>query len=161
MAVKKQIDADAKTITFTFENGDSATYNLGDLSPEIQTRLALHGLSQKLGDSYASAKDEAPARVAGVWETLSKGEWTSRSEGGAPRVTQLARAIAQVMGAPIEGVVAKLADMEADQKKAIAASPDVAAALAEIKLADLQKRKEELAAKAAEAPTADLSAFAA
>ena len=53
MAIKKKIDVEAKTVTFTFEDDSTQVLELGNLTPEMQTQLALHGLSQKAGDSYA------------------------------------------------------------------------------------------------------------
>ena len=44
---------------------------------EMVTRLALHGLSQKLGDSYAdSLKNPCPETAAcEVWNNLKEGNW--------------------------------------------------------------------------------------
>lgn len=52
-------------------------FKLADLSAEMVTRFMLHGLSQKLGDSYAdSTKVTDPQSVASlVWENLLEGNW--------------------------------------------------------------------------------------
>ena len=52
--VKKSVSVENESVTFGFE-GNSVEFRLDQLSGEMITRLALHGLSQKLGDSYADS----------------------------------------------------------------------------------------------------------
>lgn len=51
-------------------------FKLADLSEEMVTRLALHGLSQ-LGDSYTDSTKVTDPKTAtsGVWENLLEGTW--------------------------------------------------------------------------------------
>ena len=74
--VKKSVSVEKELVTFAFEN-ETVEFKLADLSMEMVTRLALHGLSQKLGDSYAdSTKVTDPQKTAcGVWENLLEGNW--------------------------------------------------------------------------------------
>ena len=61
------------------------TYNLHDLSEVMIKRLALHGLSQKLGDSYANASADGSdprERANSVWANLSNNEWGTERGGG-------------------------------------------------------------------------------
>lgn len=70
-------------VRFDFSNGTTKTVLLANLGG-LTARLAVHGLSQKLGDSYASEKDVADAVLAfeDTHDTLAKGEWSEGREGG-------------------------------------------------------------------------------
>ena len=74
--VKKVVNVENKSVTFGFE-GNSVEFRLDQLPGEMVTRLALHGLSQKLGDSYAdSTKVTDPKKAAtDVWNNLKEGNW--------------------------------------------------------------------------------------
>ena len=74
--VKKSVNVENELVAFAFEN-EMVEFRLADLSAEMVTRLALHGLSQKLGDSYAdSTKITDPQSAASVvWENLLEGNW--------------------------------------------------------------------------------------
>ena len=74
--VKKSVNVEEQSVTFGFEN-ETVEFKLADLSSEMVTRLALHGLSQKLGDSYAdSTKVTDPKKAAtDVWNNLKDGNW--------------------------------------------------------------------------------------
>ena len=59
----------SKTVVFTMEApegevGEKFTFDLSKVSPDNVIRLALHGASQKIGDSYAGAKDSGEDPVA-------------------------------------------------------------------------------------------------
>ena len=63
-------------------------YRLGDLSDDMVTACAVHGLKQKLNDSTASMTDakgydttERADMVESVWTTLAEGNWNKPSEG--------------------------------------------------------------------------------
>jgi hypothetical protein len=121
-------------------------------------RLAIHGASQKIGDSYAGvAKETDPlaAAKAAVAETIKQiydGVWRVNA-GGGPRVNDLAIAIARVTGQSLEGedgAVAYVAAMSDEDKKVMRKKPKIAAELAKIALEKAQKRADELAKKAAE-----------
>ena len=72
--VKKSVSVENESVTFGFE-GNSVEFRLDQLPGEMITRLALHGLSQKLGDSYAdSTKVTDPEKAAtDVWNNLMQG----------------------------------------------------------------------------------------
>jgi len=158
MPIKKAIDIEAQTVSLTFENGNTLICALADLSPETVVQLALHGLSQKEGDSYAGNKDQAEVLAGNVWDNLTDGNWSVRGEGG-PRVTQLVRAL--VMRLAAEGkeitesdAATKVAEFDDDKKKALTAA--LTAELAQIKSADAQRAAEAAKKKADEAPSSDL-----
>ncbi len=78
-----------QTVTDTNE---SLAYGLQGLSDEIVTRLALHGLKQKVGDAAAIPRDTETGKSAtetekleamrAVYEMLQEGEWSRRAEAG-------------------------------------------------------------------------------
>ena len=53
-----------EAVTFEFANGEQVVARLDALTPEMVKRLAIHGLSQKMGDSYA--------RAAGAGDAIEK-----------------------------------------------------------------------------------------
>lgn len=160
------------TIEFTFvepkEGVESppdnvATFDLTKCNEATVFRLALHGASQKIGDSYASAgQSDDPVAYAklAVKETIEQlyaGEWRATSSAG-PRVNDLATAMARASGQPLDQMIAAVAAMDDDQKKVYRKKPKIAAALAAIaaeKAIAKAKKLEEASAKAdADAETA-------
>lgn len=160
---KKTVNVEAGTVGFDFENGKTASFDLGAVSPEILRRLALHGASQKIGDSYAGAGESAdPAAYAeaAVTETIAQlvaGDWRVTGTGG-PRVSDLAAALSRMNGETIEAVTEKLAKATEEQKKALRKHPQVAAILAAIKAENAAKRASKLA-EAASAATSEALVF--
>lgn len=145
---------------------------LSDLSKDMLARLALHGLSQKIGDSYAGAADaENPTQYIkdAIRETIQQvvnGEWRVTSPGGI-RVSLLARALARATGKTVEeaqAVVDHYSELGDDGKpseagkawlKSMRANEQIKAHTAAIKLEDAEKEREALAAKAAKAGTSN------
>lgn len=162
---KKSIDVEAQSVTFDFGDGRVETFKLAGMSDEMKIQLALHGASQKIGDSYASAKaqtdgteidpaDWSQQQSAGVIAQLLADDWTVRSVGGATE-TDLMVAFAQVTGKDL------VADLDKDQKAALRKHPKIAAVLARIK-SERADAKAAASAKAAEGhDTESLEDFAA
>jgi hypothetical protein len=73
---RKMIDVENRTVTFSYAAGGVRVYSLDELSKEMVIRLALHGLAQKGGDSYAG-KDEAEHEecTETVWNNLLNDNW--------------------------------------------------------------------------------------
>ncbi len=68
------------TITVLDGSGGETAYNLNELPEEIQRRLAISGLSHKLGDSAAGrAGDEAEDAINKVFAGLLAGDWSVRA----------------------------------------------------------------------------------
>jgi hypothetical protein len=134
--VTKSIAEDNSGVGFTFADGSVLTANLSELSDEMRTQLALHGLSQKIGDSYAGEDAENCETIAGkVWEQLVEGNWSVRTGGGAgPRISQLAEALSRATEESVQDCVAKIADMDDETKKSVRSHPTIKAHLAQIKL---------------------------
>ena len=147
--VEKDYDEEARSVSFTFSDGYELEIKLDELPAEMHTRLALHGLIQKGGDSYAGVKDvnEAKASVQKVIDQLKAGAWRAAGEGeGKPRIGELAQAIATVVGKPIEEVTGIVAAADDAKRKGWRANPAVLAAIAELRA----KKAREAAAKAGE-----------
>lgn len=153
---KKVIDGDKITITFPDAPTDeSVVVDLNELPENIVQRLAMHGLSQKLGDATAGADlDECLPRVKAVAEALHDPEgWTTRVPGSAgPRTTQLAEALAAVTGKPVEEAAAVVSELDDEQKKELRGNAQIKAELAKIKAAAAAAAAEK-AAKDAEGAT--------
>ena len=79
-------------VQFSFMNGTELEASLAALPRDIVNQLALHGLSQKIGDSYASAEsiEEAVASASAVYGNLKSGLWATRSVKGGKVVEALA-----------------------------------------------------------------------
>lgn len=71
----------AVRVRMDFVNGETRTF---DVPLSLYGRAIGHGLEQKFGDETAGAKDidDAVVAVDDLYETLRKGSWTVRSEGG-------------------------------------------------------------------------------
>lgn len=108
----------ASAVTFSFEDKAKSTIvaSLAELPDSMITELALHGLSQKIGDSYSGVKvvSEALASAKAVWENLKKGQFNSHSSGSGI----LAEAVARIKGISIEEAQEAIAqlDEEAEDK---------------------------------------------
>lgn len=87
-------------------------YNLSLLSETLRTELAIHGLSQKLGDSYSGLETvaEAMAMVKSVWANLLADKFNASVSGSG----LLAEAVARIKGISIAEAEAKLATADAE-----------------------------------------------
>jgi len=127
-----RVEGKPDAVEITFTDGRSVYVDLDELPDGIRLELLAHGLSQKLGDSYASAKgniDFAYAECSGVAEALMKGEWNRR---GAGVGGLLAQAIANLTGKVLADVMTALADMDGDVKTALKKRKDIKAEMAKI-----------------------------
>lgn len=155
---KKTTDVESKTVTFDFGDGRVETFQLDNVSETMLIQLALHGASQKIGDSYASAKsataetdvdpnDWSQAQANGVIGQLADDDWSVRQPGSAS-VTDLATALAEAAPCTVEEAIERLADSDKDDKAALRKHPDVAAVLARIKRERAEAKEKTAAAKA-------------
>jgi hypothetical protein len=148
----KTLDFENSAVEFAFANGQTHTVNLADFSDEMKLHFALHGISQKLGDSYSSSKGDPAAAEQSFIATLDQlksGEWrAARGEGDSkPRTTELAEAIARIKGQPLAEVTATLAAADEDTKKTLRANPRVKAVIAVIRAEKAQAKLEKLEAE--------------
>ena len=150
----KAVSTESKTVTIDFVNGEQVVYDLGSYSEEIILQLALHGASQKGGDSYSgeSDVDVAVGKAKAVAERLASGTFNAVREGtGSGRITDLAAALAALTGREVSEAVAVIEDMDKDTRAKLRKDPSVKAKMLQISA--------ERAAAAALEVTFDLSSL--
>lgn len=136
-------------LSIAFGNGTVVSVSLDDIPEELHVDLALHGLSQKLGDSYAGAKGDyefAIKNVTQVVEQLKSGEWrASRGSGESkPRVGELAAAVARVKGISVDEALKVIDALDDESKKAVRNHAQIKLAISQIRV----EKAQEAAAKA-------------
>lgn len=143
-------------LKFEFEDKTEMSVDFSKLSQDIKIRAMFHGISQKVGDSYAGAAKAEEGALAyakrAVSETLAQlyaGDWRSASEGGPKAPSDLAVAMARVSGKTPEACQAFVGTLTDEEKKTWRKKAKIAAALATIAAEKAKARAEKLA-KAAE-----------
>ena len=143
-------------IEFRWADGHVDVVRPSDFPEDIQACAVLHGLAQKLGDSYASTSSiqDAQSAFTEAYEQLGEGDWVTVREGGGPRVTQLAEAYRRAKAArgetvSLEDAARTVASWDSDKRKAVSDIPEIAYQLAQIRLEAAQKKAEEAKAAAA------------
>ena len=144
----KKVDEAGRKVKCVLGNGVCVELGLDELKPEIVERLALHGLSQKLGDSAANfSKEEnfhgAFGAMQGTADNLLQGIWAAKGNGG---TSDLAQAIAELQDVEIEEAEAAIARMDEDTLKIFKTHPEI-----KLKIAEIQKAR--LAAQVDKAPS--------
>jgi hypothetical protein len=154
-------DTEAQFVAVKFSDGVEQKFDISAVDPAIMLHLAMHGLKQKSADSYAGATEAvveglakdtltyAKEQVRRVWEMLTQGEWSSRGESG-PRVSMLAKAIAEALSIEIDDALERLEAMEEADLKKVKANSSIQKILTRMKREALEKREAELAAKASD-----------
>lgn len=89
---------EAVRLQFSFANGDKLDVDPTKLNDGVRYCAMLHGLAQKIGDSYAGAKtpDEASEEASSLFERLEAGEWIAERESAGPRISLILQAICKV-----------------------------------------------------------------
>ncbi len=143
MNIAKKLVEDT-SIIFIFADETSETIELDFFSKEIINRAALHGFSQKLGDSYSGITNVAEAKLAmhGVLAALRAGDWNRKggSTGG-----KWVEALARATGETIERTLEAWDKMTDEVKTATKKHPDLIKVLREIELERAQARADSLA----------------
>lgn len=136
---KKIANHEAGTVEFKFEDGTSQTFELARVPEPTQRWLAVHGASQKVGDTYAGAAkapnplEYAKECVAEMIAALYAGETGVAREGGtSQRVTIFAEALVRVTGQTLEAVQAFIASMDDAKRKEWESKKKVQLAMATI-----------------------------
>ena len=137
-----KVDTDMWSLTLLFAHGISIDVALADLAPEIRSRLALHGLEQKLRDAYAGVSDseQAYGLARKVLDALRAGQWTVRGS-AEPRpdsndlLAQAVCAAAAAAGRSLdpEAVKAKIRSLDRSALARLRSDPRVAAELARLR----------------------------
>lgn len=143
-----------RTVRFVLGNGVEVQGCLDNYSQEMFEKLAIHGLSQKIGDSASGfSKDRdfhgAFGAMQGVEDNLRAGLWASKGGSG---TSDLVAVLADLQGASLEDAQAAVDKMTEDQLAAVRKHPAVKKGIA-----DLQAARAAELAKAAE-PLEDLLA---
>lgn len=160
--MKYAISVPDNRVSITFEDGETVTVSTDSLRAETQGLVMLYGLKQKLSDAAASAlklsaetgrdiETQRKVMVKEMWDRLVAGTAFDRVSDGMGAVSYLARAVAELYSLTIEAAVEKLAEMDEEKKKALAAAPKVAALVAAMKA----KAAAEKAERAGEKATGD------
>lgn len=132
--IPSDVGGKPNTVIFAFGNGLKTELSLDTLSAETITQLAIHGLSQKGGDSASGmSKDRdfsgAYAAVQSVLDNLRNGVWSSRAGSS---TSDLVTVIAQIMKIGEEEAQAKVDQATEEQLLAIKKNPQVKEAIAKI-----------------------------
>ena len=141
VVAKKTLDG--SVVGFNFTDGRNLSLDVNTLSQEMRNRLATHGASQKIGDTYAGAESVAEAYLSAsaMIEQLKSGKWAGeRTGGGGINVGLVLRAIARFRSIPVEEAGQRWAKLTPEQQAGVAKSEPILAAIAAI-------RAEEAAAK--------------
>lgn len=155
----KDYDVDAKSGTIKFlGSGNTLTFKLDDLKPEIVIQAALHGLNQKLGDAAAGKQgDEAEEAVNSVMEQIVAGNWRATAERGEARPSFVAEAVFELktkMGKLAEGetlqtITARYAGKDGSEaRKNAMKRPEIAAIVMQKQIAAKQAALAKLTAAA-------------
>ena len=123
---------------FKFGNGTVVSVNVNDLSEDIRNNLMMHGLMQKVGDAYASAKGDFTIGVAAAEKVITQlhdGQWTaSRASGEAkPKIGELVTALATLKGLDPAVVAVAVEKATDEQRKAWRKHPAIAAEIAKVR----------------------------
>lgn len=130
--VKKEVLQDEKGVPtgvrFDFANGKTETITTEDaIKWGLYERYAVHGISQKHGDSYAS-KDSVDDCYETFKETqlqCSQGKWTEGGGGGGAGASVLLRALVEATGQPEEAVRATLSTLSQKEKLVLRGDPQL------------------------------------
>lgn len=153
MAKKAEKKIEGEVLSISFATGEALSIGLADVPSDTLTRLAMHGLSQKVGDAYAGGEpEEAYARAAAVVADLLAGNWTTRVAASGPKATQLAEALALATGKTMDEAAAVLETMDEDQKKDLRKHPQIKVQLATIKARLAEAAAAKAIAEAVDAP---------
>ncbi len=128
------IGGEPETVIFALGNGSKLKGCLKDYTQEMVIQLALHGLSQKGGDSTSSfGKDRdfasAYAAISTVLDNLRNGLWSSRSGSS---TSDLVTAIARILKIDEETAQKKVDTASDEQLSAIRKNPEIKAMIAKI-----------------------------
>jgi len=134
-----------QVVAFVLGNGLRVEADLKQVSPDMITQLALHGLSQKVGDAsagFSKLQDFSGAfgAMQQVVDNLYSGQWSTRGQGGG--LSDLVQAICELRGVEPDAAQSAIEAMDEEQLKRVTSHPQVKAKIADIKAARLTKAAE-------------------
>jgi len=118
-----------------FAEIETGTFDLSNVHEELQTNVALYGLSKLLQDR-TSQVDAGPSKLDAMREVmalLEKGEWEKERTAGAPTVSAEVEALAELKGVSVAVAQKALRNYSADQRAKILANPSIVERAAKIK----------------------------
>lgn len=132
MSIKKSVNEQTQTVSFDFDGKGNIIADLSRIPAHIVTKLALHGLSQKMGDAYASNNGamDAKGKAEEVYNGLLAGQWNTGKSGGGG---DLVEALMMVASKGREDCAAKISGMTEEERKALRKNAKIASALLTIK----------------------------
>lgn len=136
------VDVVKGVLKVAFANGHKAELDTAKLTDEMKEQAMIHGLTQKVRDSFAGAKGDvnyAIAQAEAVIEAIQGGSWNRRG-GATGSGGILAEAVARVKGWEVSEAREKIAGLDEDSVKALEKAPSVAAAIAEIRAERAKER---------------------
>lgn len=174
---KKHVNVESAQVVFTVEprteGGEPTviTFDLSKVDGPMRDRLALHGAAQKIGDSYAGAKESGEDPIAyaeaAINDTIKQlyaeehgglNKWSvTRTGTGAPRTSLLVQAFAQVSGKSLEEAQEIVSQLNDEEKKELQGKKKIAAAIAAIRAEQAVARAKKAAEEAAKEDEADVA----
>ena len=120
-------------VIFDFANGEQVTTMFNDFPVNMQVEFGLHGISQKLGDSYADADDinSAVALFKDCLTSIMDSNWNKRTTG--VLIVDLANVVASITGKTPAEALDKIKELSDDDVKALKKRKDVASGMARLK----------------------------
>lgn len=121
-------------VEFVFTNGKKLVCDSRDLPANMQAYAMCHGISARVGDSFAgAAKQDDPVGWAydtacEVWHAMVGGEWSHREATGGV----LAQALAMVSGKPLETCQQVVGALDEERRAKLRKQPKIKLALAKI-----------------------------
>lgn len=137
-------------VKFTFGNGNELETYLSDYNEAMQYRLGVHGMSQKLGDSYANASgkgwtdDDIEATVRDLHAALMSGQFGTGRTGTGGKLLEAFIRWAADMGKGADEAREAFAAMDKKAKDELRKAAPIKA-----KLAEIEAERAEAAAKLA------------
>lgn len=132
-------------LRFVLGNGLEVQARLDDMSEDMKTALAWHGLSQKVGDAaagFSKAGDYSGAFsvMQQVVDNLLVGVWATRGSGGG--LSDLVSALCTLRGLDVAVAQSAVDAMDEDELKRVSTHPQIKAAIAKLKADRLAKAAE-------------------
>lgn len=143
----KEYDLDTLTGTFTFGNGKVLSFDLGKCSQAIKDQLAMHGASQKIGDSFAGVKGNFAEGIGNAQDTIDQlyaGVWkAAREDDARPRLAELAEAISRIKGVSLDAATKAVEAGTDEMRKQWRSNAKVKATIAQLRAEKAAKALED------------------
>lgn len=145
---KKSIREGNSGVDFKFNNGEIRTIELSELSEAMILNLVIHGICQKVGDSYAGQEtvDGCIEKAEELIKRLIADDWkTVRAAGGTRRNSMLLEALMRATGKDEDECREVLEEMDDDQKASLQSHDAIKVHTATIRAERMAEKAEKLA----------------